>query len=41
MDLSFWPWTLGQGSQLSFVPGASVAENLSSWVTFNVATSLC
>lgn len=40
MNLSFWPWALGQGSQLSFVAGAPVSENLTRWFAFNVATSL-
>ncbi|MGB3014680.1 MAG: ECF transporter S component [Candidatus Nanopelagicales bacterium] len=40
MNLSFWPWALGQGSELSFVAGAPLAENLGRWVTFNIATSL-
>jgi energy-coupling factor transport system substrate-specific component len=40
MNLSFWPWALGQGSELSFVAGAPLSENLGRWVTFNIATSL-
>ncbi len=40
MNLSFWPWALGEGSELSFVPGASLGENLGRWVAFSVATSL-
>lgn len=40
MNLSFWPWALGQGSELSFVPGDPLADNLARWFTFNVATSL-
>ena len=40
MNLSFWPWALGQTSELSFVPGAPLSENLGRWFAFNVATSL-
>lgn len=40
MNLYFWPWALGQVSQLSFVAGAAVVENLSRWVAFTIATSL-
>ncbi len=40
MNLSFWPWALGDGSQLSFVAGAPLSENLSRWLAFTAATSL-
>jgi len=40
MNLSFWPWALGQGSELSFVAGAPLSENLGRWLAFNIATSL-
>lgn len=40
MNLSFWPWALGDASGLSFVPGASVTENLGRWFAFTLATSL-
>ena len=40
MNLSFWPWALGDTSELSFVPGAPLADNLGRWVAFNLATSL-
>jgi len=40
MNLSFWPWALGDASSLSFVPGAAVTENLGRWLAFTVATSL-
>lgn len=40
MNLSFWPWALGQDSELSFVPGAPLSENLARWFAFNLATSL-
>ncbi|KGM11081.1 ECF transporter S component [Cellulomonas bogoriensis] len=39
MNLSFWPFQLGPGTGLSFVPGAPVGENLHRFVTFSLATS--
>jgi energy-coupling factor transport system substrate-specific component len=40
MNLSFWPFTLGIGSELSFVPGGELGENLRRFLVFSVATSL-
>ncbi len=40
MNLSFWPFTLGPGSQLSFVAGDPIGENLRRFLTFSLATSL-
>lgn len=40
LNLWFWPWAAGSTTQASFVPGASVAENLGHWMLFNLATSL-
>ena len=40
MDFSFWPFALGDGTQLSFDPAASPAENLHRFVLFNLATSM-
>lgn len=40
MNMSFWPFTLGVGSELSYVAGAPVAENLARFVAFSAATSL-
>lgn len=40
MDFSFWPFAVGQGSQISFDPAASRRENLHRFVLFNVATSM-
>lgn len=40
MDLQLWPWLLGTDTQLSYLPGASVAENLSRFMTFHLATAL-
>jgi len=38
-DMWFWPFTVGNGTQVSFVPGASVASNLRRFVAATVATS--
>ena len=40
MNLSFWPFSVGPGTQLSFVAGAPVLENLHRFVLFSLATSL-
>jgi len=40
LNLSFWPFTLGGQTDLSFVPGASVAENLHRYLVFDATTSL-
>ena len=40
LNLSFWPFTLGADTSLSFVPGATVAENLHRYLVFDVTTSL-
>ncbi len=40
MNLSFWPYTLGSDTALSFVPGAPLGDNLRRLMAFTVATSL-
>ena len=40
MNLSFWPFTLGGETSLSFVAGDPILDNLRRFVVFNVATSL-
>lgn len=40
MDLAFWPFTLGPGTDASYVPGAPALENLHRFVVFNVMTSM-
>lgn len=40
MNLSFWPFTLGAGTQISYLAGAPIVENLRRFLTFNLATSL-
>ena len=40
LNLSFWPFTLGGNTQISFVPGAPIRENLHRLFAFTLATSL-
>ena len=40
LNLSFWPFVLGDDTTLSFVPGDAVVDNLSRLVAFSLATSL-
>lgn len=40
MDFSFWPFALGDGTQLSFDPHAGPLANLHRFVLFNLATSM-
>ncbi len=40
LNLSFWPWAAGLGSQISYLAGAPVQENLTRWLAFCVTTSL-
>ena len=40
LDLWFWPFSLDDGSALSFVAGASVVSNLSRFWAFHLATSM-
>jgi energy-coupling factor transport system substrate-specific component len=40
LNLSFWPFTLGGETRLSFVPGAPVLENLHRYLLFDATTSL-
>ncbi len=40
LNLSFWPFTLGPNTSISFVPGDAVADNLRRLVAYSLATSL-
>ncbi len=40
LNLSFWPWAVGLSSQISYVPGAPLLENLQRWIAFDITTSL-
>ncbi|MDO5533836.1 MAG: ECF transporter S component [Propionibacteriaceae bacterium] len=39
MDFAFWPFGIGNATQLSFDPTASAAENVHTFVLYNLATS--
>ncbi|GIU89650.1 MAG: ABC transporter permease [Acidimicrobiia bacterium] len=39
MNLWFWPFAVGDGTQLSYVPGDAVLANLHRFVLFTIATS--
>lgn len=40
LNLQFWPWAVGLGTAVAFIPGAPVIENLQHWLVFDVTTSL-
>ena len=40
LNLTFWPFTLGPDTQISYAPDATVVENLHSFALFTLATSL-
>jgi energy-coupling factor transport system substrate-specific component len=40
INLSFWPFALGEHTRLSYIPGASIAENLHRYLLFDATTSL-
>jgi energy-coupling factor transport system substrate-specific component len=40
MDLQFWPWAFGPKTQLSYLPGAAVAENFDRFIAYHFASSM-
>ncbi len=40
MDFAFWPFGIGPATQFSFDPYAGIAENLRTFVWYNLATSM-
>jgi energy-coupling factor transport system substrate-specific component len=40
MDLQFWPWALGSQTQLSYIPGASIAMNAHRFIIYHFASSM-
>jgi energy-coupling factor transport system substrate-specific component len=40
MDFSFWPFGIGNDTQISFDPALGAAENLHRFVLYNLATSM-
>jgi energy-coupling factor transport system substrate-specific component len=40
LNLSFWPFAIGEGTDISYVAGAGVLENLHRYLLFDLTTSL-
>jgi energy-coupling factor transport system substrate-specific component len=40
MDLQFWPCVLGRSTELSYIPGGLMSENISRFITFHFASSM-
>jgi energy-coupling factor transport system substrate-specific component len=40
MDLQLWPWVAGTDTQLSYLPGITIVENLQRFILFHFATAL-
>lgn len=40
MDLQFWPWSLGAGTELSYRAGAPLSENLSHFFSYHFLSAL-
>ncbi len=40
MDLQFWPWALGSETELSYIAGAPIAENLSRFFSYHFLSAL-
>ena len=40
MDLQFWPWALGAGTELSYLAGAPISENLNRFFSYHFLSAL-
>ncbi|CAN2204104.1 ECF transporter, substrate-specific component [Candidatus Nanopelagicaceae bacterium] len=40
MDLQFWPWSLGSGTELSYRAGAPLRENFSHFISYHYLSAL-
>ena len=40
MDLQLWPWIASSNTELGYIAGASVMENLARYLTFHLATAM-
>ena len=40
MDLQFWPWALGVDSQLSYLPGAEISENVARFFSYHFLSAM-
>jgi energy-coupling factor transport system substrate-specific component len=40
MDLQFWPWALGSSTELSYIAGAPISENLNRFFSYHFLSAL-
>lgn len=40
MDLQFWPWTLGSDTQLSYIPGGAITENIDRFLSYHFLSAM-
>jgi energy-coupling factor transport system substrate-specific component len=40
MDLQFWPWALGSQTELSYLAGAPITENLNRFFSYHFLSAL-
>jgi energy-coupling factor transport system substrate-specific component len=40
MDLQFWPWALGSSTELSYLAGAAIGENLGRFLSYHFLSAL-
>ena len=40
MDLQFWPWALGADTQLSYLAGAPISENLARFFSYHFLSAM-
>jgi energy-coupling factor transport system substrate-specific component len=40
MDLQFWPWALGANTELSYIAGAPISENLTRFFSYHFLSAL-
>jgi energy-coupling factor transport system substrate-specific component len=40
MDLQFWPWALGSSTELSYLAGAPLSENLDRFFSYHFLSAL-
>ena len=40
MDLQFWPWSLGAGTELSYLPGAAISTNFTHFIRYHFISAL-
>jgi len=40
MDLQFWPWAVSTQTQISYIPGGAINENISRFFTFHFLSAM-